>query len=151
MRRAGRCITAIVRIGRLQTMLRGPTSCQHGPLLSYFPRLRFLAVPRRCGNPAFSTDSAVSIYSLASLDKPAHHATAAEWADNFKQVGVRAIPKDAYEITMSRSSGPGGQVRGMFSATLCRAEISLACSERQQAQHQSGFEMSASQRQHSYR
>src|SRR4051794_31187717 len=86
-----------------QNMLRGLTC---GPPLFSIPSVRILGVSRRRAIAVFSTDSATYIYSLASLDKPAHHASAAEWADNFKQLGLRGIPKDAYEISMSRSSGP---------------------------------------------
>ncbi|KAJ9107028.1 hypothetical protein QFC19_002897 [Naganishia cerealis] len=37
------------------------------------------------------------------------HTQASEWVRAFKDAGVDAIPEDSYTITMSRSSGPGGQ------------------------------------------
>lgn len=55
--------------------------------------------------------------SLAALPpKPSHlkeerdHIQAADWIKAFQAAGPDAIPVDAYSITMSRSSGPGGQV-----------------------------------------
>jgi hypothetical protein len=38
------------------------------------------------------------------------HVQAAEWIKAFQDAGPDVIPSDAYNITMSRSSGPGGQV-----------------------------------------
>jgi protein subunit release factor B len=38
------------------------------------------------------------------------HREAARWIERFDQDGIERIPKTAYEITMTRSSGPGGQV-----------------------------------------
>ena len=39
------------------------------------------------------------------------HEQAMEWIKSFEIAGPDAIPANAYTITMSRSSGPGGQVR----------------------------------------
>ena len=38
------------------------------------------------------------------------HREAARWIQRFNQDGVERIPRTAYEIAMTRSSGPGGQV-----------------------------------------
>ncbi|WVQ99068.1 hypothetical protein IAU59_006200 [Kwoniella sp. CBS 9459] len=43
---------------------------------------------------------------LAKLDKEADHVEARAWVDGFT---LDDIPKDAYEVSRSRSSGPGGQ------------------------------------------
>ncbi|WRT67502.1 uncharacterized protein IL334_004474 [Kwoniella shivajii] len=46
------------------------------------------------------------LLSLSLLGKETDHKLAREWVDNFK---IDDIPKDGYEATRSRSSGPGGQ------------------------------------------
>lgn len=53
----------------------------------------------------------------SQLKEEKDHVQAAEWIKAFEAAGADAIPVDAYSITMSRSSGPGGQV-GII---LCQA------------------------------
>jgi hypothetical protein len=61
---------------------------------------------------AFSTSTAIraratsALLSLPSLVKDADHALAREWLDN---LDPSDIPKDAYDVSYARSSGPGGQ------------------------------------------
>jgi peptidyl-tRNA hydrolase ICT1 len=43
---------------------------------------------------------------VQSLDADAEHALARQWLDDF---ALADIPKDAYEVSFVRSSGPGGQ------------------------------------------
>lgn len=46
----------------------------------------------------------------SQLKDESAHVLASEWVKAFEAAGTDAIPEDAYSITMSRSSGPGGQV-----------------------------------------
>jgi hypothetical protein len=46
----------------------------------------------------------------SQLKDESDHVRAAGWVKAFEAAGTDAIPEDAYSITMSRSSGPGGQV-----------------------------------------
>ena len=52
-----------------------------------------------------------ALLKLPSLETEEHHRLAREWTSDFV---VDDIPKQAYDITYARSSGPGGQV-GVFS------------------------------------
>lgn len=47
------------------------------------------------------------LVDLFSMSNESHHALARTWLDSFT---IEDIPKDAYEVSYSRSSGPGGQV-----------------------------------------
>ncbi|WWD09736.1 hypothetical protein V865_007864 [Kwoniella europaea PYCC6329] len=61
---------------------------------------------------------------LPTLPKETDHAAAREWVDNFK---LDDIPKDAYIISRSRSSGPGGQhVNKTESKVTLRCDLSKA-------------------------
>ncbi|OCF32073.1 hypothetical protein I316_06229 [Kwoniella heveanensis BCC8398] len=61
---------------------------------------------------------------LSKLDKEADHVEAREWVERFK---VDDIPKDAYEVSRSRSSGPGGQhVNKTESKITLRCNLSRA-------------------------
>ncbi|WVF71837.1 hypothetical protein IAT40_006646 [Kwoniella sp. CBS 6097] len=61
---------------------------------------------------SFPTTTAVQdkasdhLLSIPKLDKEADHVQAREWVNGFR---VDDIPKDGYEVSRSRSSGPGGQ------------------------------------------
>ena len=80
-------------------------------------RIRQFATSSPLSNPHSSSSS-----SSSSLQSPADHLAAKRWLEGFSKltpghdegkklfVGVHGIPNDAYEISMSRSSGPGGQV-----------------------------------------
>jgi hypothetical protein len=61
----------------------------------------------RLGRRFNSSNTALNLDRLTSDQD---HREAARWLENFKQDGSDRIPRTAYEIQMSRSSGPGGQV-----------------------------------------
>ncbi|WWC60712.1 uncharacterized protein I303_103288 [Kwoniella dejecticola CBS 10117] len=59
-----------------------------------------------------------------SLSKESDHISARQWIDDFE---VDDIPKDSYEISRSRSSGPGGQhVNKTESKVTLRCDLSKA-------------------------
>ncbi len=94
---------------------------------------RCRAVRRRYTTPA---TEGTDIYRTPALAEPAHHAAAAQWAEDFNSAGARAIPKTAYETSMSRSSGAGGQVnRASVGSARSEAEMCIALAECQQAEH----------------
>jgi hypothetical protein len=55
----------------------------------------------------FNSNTALNLDRLTSDQD---HREAARWLGKFKQDGSDRIPRTAYEIQMTRSSGPGGQV-----------------------------------------
>lgn len=58
-----------------------------------------------------------ALLGLGTLETPEQHKLAKEWVDNFRRDD---IPKDAWEATYSRSSGPGGQVSLTLSSIYSR-------------------------------
>ncbi|WWC69080.1 uncharacterized protein I206_103016 [Kwoniella pini CBS 10737] len=65
-----------------------------------------------------------TLLSLSSLVEESNHIQAREWVNNFK---VNDIPKESYEISRSRSSGPGGQhVNKTESKVTLRLDLSKA-------------------------
>lgn len=77
------------------------TYTEHNTGISYpFIRSYTLTAPRLASPPK-------QLLDLPSLSDETHHALARTWLDGFT---LDDIPKNSYEVTYSRSSGPGGQV-----------------------------------------
>lgn len=73
------------------------------------------------------------------LKEEKDHVQAAEWVKAFQAAGPGAIPADAYAITMSRSSGPGGQVGILAHGYGCELNnsVTFLIAECQQIEHES--------------
>lgn len=67
-----------------------------------------LAARTLTSTPTNRAKAPESLLRLESLKSESDHALARTWLDGF---GVDDIPKEAWEASYSRSSGPGGQVR----------------------------------------
>ncbi|WVR05489.1 hypothetical protein IAU60_002507 [Kwoniella sp. DSM 27419] len=68
--------------------------------------------------------ASAELLALSGLTKEADHLLAREWVDNFKPDDV---PKDAYQVARSRSSGPGGQhVNKTESKVTIRCDLTQA-------------------------
>ncbi|KAL1410954.1 hypothetical protein Q8F55_001897 [Vanrija albida] len=88
-------------------------------LLRHAPRARLLSTSSSAAGPA-----PARLLALAQLSKQDDHTLARDWINGFT---LDDLPKDGYEVTYARSSGPGGQhVNKTNSKAIVRCDVHAA-------------------------